>query len=51
MLIIKVLCTVLTFLLLVKTYRLLITFANSLDLDQDRRNVSPDRDPNSLTLL
>ena len=31
-------------------YRLLITLANSLDLDQDRRNVGPDLDPNSLTL-
>ena len=31
-------------------YCLLITFANSLDLDQDRRNVGPDLDPNSLTL-
>ena len=31
--------------------RLLITFANSLDPDQDRQKVSPDLDPNSLTLL
>ena len=29
---------------------LLITFANCLDPDQDRQNVSPDLDPNSLTL-
>ena len=28
---------------------LLITFANSLDLDQDRQNVVPDLDPNHLT--
>ena len=31
-------------------YRLLITFANSLDPDQDRQNVGPDLDPNRLTL-
>ena len=31
-------------------YRLLITFANSLDPDQDRQNVGPDLDPNCLTL-
>ena len=31
-------------------YRLLITFANSLDPDQDRQNVGPDLDPNALTL-
>ena len=31
-------------------YRLLITFANSLDSDQDRQNVGPDLDPNCLTL-
>ena len=30
--------------------RLLLTFANSLDPDQDRRNVGPDLDLNSLTL-
>ena len=30
--------------------RLLITFANSLDPDQARQNVGPDRDPNCLTL-
>ena len=30
--------------------RLLITFANSLDPDQDRQNVDPDLDPNRLTL-
>ena len=30
--------------------QLLITFANSLDPYQDRQNVSPDLDPNSLTL-
>ena len=30
---------------------LLITFANSLDADQDRQNVGPDLDPNCLTLL
>ena len=29
---------------------MLITFANSLDPDQDRRNVGPDLDPNCLTL-
>ena len=29
--------------------RLLITFANSLDPDQDRLNVGPDLDPNGLT--
>ena len=27
----------------------LITFANNLDPDQDRRNVGPDMDPNCLT--
>ena len=31
-------------------YRLLITFANSLDPDQARQNVGPDLDPNCLTL-
>ena len=30
-------------------FRLLITFANSLDPDQDRRFVGPDLDPNHLT--
>ena len=30
--------------------RLLITFANSLDPDQDRQNVGPDLDPSRLTL-
>ena len=30
--------------------RLLINFANSFDLDQDRQNVGPDLDPNRLTL-
>ena len=30
--------------------RLLITFANSLDPDQDQQNVGPDLDPNRLTL-
>ena len=29
---------------------LLITFANSLDQDQDRHSVGPDPDPNCLTL-
>ena len=29
---------------------LLITFANSLDPDQDQQNVGPDLDPNHLTL-
>ena len=32
-------------------FRLLITFANSLDPDQDRQNVGPDLDPNYLTLI
>ena len=31
-------------------YRLLITFANSLDLNQDRPKVDPDLGPNCLTL-
>ena len=31
-------------------FRLLINFANSLDLDQEGRNVSPDPDPNYLRL-
>ena len=30
-------------------FHLLITFANSLDLDQARQNVGPDLDPNCLT--
>ena len=30
--------------------RLLITFANSLDTDQDRQNLGPDLDPNRLPL-
>ena len=30
---------------------MLITFANSLDPDQDRQNVGPDLDPNCLTLM
>ena len=30
-------------------YCLLITFANSLDPDQDRHNVGPDLDPSCLT--
>ena len=30
--------------------RLLISFANSLKPDQDRQNVGPDLEPNSLTL-
>ena len=29
--------------------RLLITFANNLDPEQDRQNVDPDLDPNGLT--
>ena len=37
--------------LLVVTFPLLITFANSLDLDQARQNVRPDLDPNCLTLM
>ena len=39
----------LTLSLLAATFRLLITFANSLDPDQDRRFVGPDLDPNHLT--
>ena len=31
-------------------YLLLITFANSLELDQAKQNVEPDLDPNHLTL-
>ena len=42
-------CIFLTLFLLVATCRLLITFANSLDPDQDRQNVGPDLDPNYLT--
>ena len=30
--------------------RLLITYANSLDIDQDHQNVDPDLNPNRLTL-
>ena len=30
---------------------LLITFANSLELDQDRQNVGPDLDPNCFTMI
>ena len=43
----------LTFSLLAATFncRLLISFANSLDPDQDRQNVGPDLDPNRLTLI
>ena len=33
-----------------RIYCLLLTFANSLDPDQDRQNVGPDLDLNSLTL-
>ena len=36
---------------LAATFRLLISFANSLDPDQDRQNVGPDLDPNGLTLI
>ena len=36
--------------LLVATCRLLITFANSLDPDQDRQNIDCDLGPNCLTL-
>ena len=36
--------------LIVVTCHLLITFANSLDPDQDRQNVGPDLDRNGLTL-
>ena len=32
-------------------YRVFITYANSLDPDQDRQNVGPDLDPNSLALI
>ena len=31
-------------------YRLLISLAKGLDLDQDRQNVGPDLDPNCLKL-
>ena len=34
-----------------KFYCLLITYANSLDPDQDRQNVGPDLDPNRWTLM
>ena len=33
-----------------KFRRLLMIFANNLDLDQDRRNVHPELDPNHLPL-
>ena len=36
--------------LLAVTCRLLISFANSLDPDQDRQKAGPDLDPNGLTL-
>ena len=49
--IIKMIQFLLTFSLLAVTCRLLITFANSLDPDQDRQNVSPDLDPNCFTLI
>ena len=39
-----------TFLASDNLYRLLITFANSLNPDQDRQNVDPDLSPNRLTL-
>ena len=46
-----VLINLLDFLLASGDYcHLLITFANGLDLDQDRHNVGPNLDPNSLTL-
>ena len=31
-------------------YRLLMTFADSLDPDQDRQNIGPGQNPNRLTL-
>ena len=44
-------CGLLTLSLLAVTFcRLLITFANSLGPDQDRRNVGPDLGPNRLAL-
>ena len=43
-------CELLTLSMLVVTCRLLKTFANSLDQDQDRQIVGPDLDPNYLTL-
>ena len=46
----KVLSFMLTLSLLVVTCHLLISFANSLDSDQDRQNVGPDLDPNRLTV-
>ena len=36
----------LTLSMLAATCRLLITFANSLDPDQDRQNIGPNPDPN-----
>ena len=39
-----------TLTLLAATCHLMITFANSLDADQDRHSVGPDLDPNHLTL-
>ena len=36
--------------LMVSRCRLLITFSNNLDPDQDLHNVGPDLDPNRLTL-
>ena len=42
---------VLTLSLLATTFScLLVMFANSLDPDQDRQNISPDLNPNQLTL-
>ena len=46
-------CTYFTIFLftgLIPVYPLLIAFANSLDLDQDRQNVGPDLDPKCLAL-
>ena len=42
--------TVSTLCLLVATCRLMITFANSLDPNQDRLNSDPDLDPNRFAL-
>ena len=42
--------TVNSFLASSKFCHLPITFANSLDPDQDRQNISPDLDPNQLAL-
>ena len=39
-----------SFLASVNFCRLRITFSNNLDPDQDPQNVSPDMDPNCLTL-